>query len=90
MIVLFQFNATHKHISVTLSRFYSDGISSDAQNRKLIADEKLRFISEKFPRFTILIKEWKEGKKFRFIFENSRLIKLARKIGFLKIPPEFE
>lgn len=88
MIALFRFNVTHKHVPVTLSRFYTDGMSSIAENRKLVASERARFISEQFPRFTNLVDEWNQGRKFRFIFENSRMIKIARKLGFLKIPPE--
>ncbi len=87
MIALFRFNATHKHLSVTLSCFYMDGISTSEQNRKLVAKEKAHFISEQFGRYTELIKDWKEAKKLKFIFENSRLIKIARKMGFLKLPP---
>ncbi len=88
MIALFRFNATHKHLDKTLSRFYLDGISSSEQNRSLVAKERAHFISEQFSRYTELIKDWKEAKKLKFIFENSRIIKIAKKLGFMKPPPE--
>lgn len=88
MTALFRFNATHKHLPIILSRFYMDGISSQLQNRQLVANERARFLSEQFPRFSVLVAEWQEGKKVKFIFENSRLVKIAKSMGLLKPPRE--
>jgi glycosyltransferase involved in cell wall biosynthesis len=84
IIMICKHQATYKYIPLVLSKFYLDGISSAKDNRELIARERKQVIDEHFNMYSDLIKEWEENQKLRIIFENSRLIKVARKLGFLK------
>lgn len=86
IIMLCNHNATYRHLPLTLSRFYLDGISSSTDNRALINQERAQVLKEHFARFTDLIEEWNENKKYRFIHENSRLVKIAKKLGFMNPP----
>jgi len=84
MIALFKSDASYKHLSQTLSRFYLDGLSSSAKGREIIVYEKKQILNTHFAGFLDLIDEWKESRNLKIIVESSRLIKYAKKLGFLK------
>ena len=86
IIMLCKHDATHKHLPVTLSEFQLDGKSSLVENLELIKNERKQILEAHFSRYTDLIQEWQENKKYRFIHENSRLIQIAKKLGFLNPP----
>jgi glycosyltransferase involved in cell wall biosynthesis len=86
LVALCKLDATHKHVDIPLSKFYFDGISSLKENRMLMFDEKKQMLIKHFARFSDLIEEWEKGETATFILKNSRLIKIAKKFGFLKGP----
>ncbi len=84
MLALFKMDATYKHLSQTLSRFYLDGLSTSVEGRDIIVQETQQILNTYFAGFLDMIDELKECRKFKTIVESSRLIKYAKKVGFLK------
>ena len=84
MIALFKSDASYKHISKTLSRFYLDGLSSSEKGREIIVHEKKQILKTHFAGLLDLVDEWQETRYLKTVVESSRLIKYAKKLGFLK------
>lgn len=96
MIAICKQQASYRKIDKTISAFYLDGISSNAQNLEKIANEKDLTFSIHFPFITDDLKRLKflqdENKrlqnaenKFNYL-KNYRVIKLLHRLGLIKIP----
>ncbi len=77
-------NATYKYFNTNLSVFYFDGISSSTEYSALILAERNRVLQRDFPLYLSVIDELKEARLLKQHLRNSRLLKIARKLGFLK------
>lgn len=84
VIALFKTDASYKHIPLTLSRFYLDGLSSSTPGREIILKEKKEIVAKNFAGFIDLIEEWRQNRELKELVAGSRLIKYAKKMGFLK------
>lgn len=82
---IFKLNSTYSRINFIVSKFYSDGISNNPNNKKLIENEKQIFFNSIFPNYNYKIFE--DSIKYEEILmslNSSRVMKLIFKFGFLK------
>lgn len=79
-----KYNATYKYYDTNLSVFYFDGISSSIEHSALILSERNMILQRDFPLYVSIIDEVKEARLLKLHLKNSRLLKIARKLGFLK------
>jgi hypothetical protein len=69
-------NATYKHVDMVISKYNTDGISSDPAMRSLLLEEKYTSLENNF---SLFLKDTKELVNYRSLFQNSRY-KLLHKL----------
>ena len=77
-------NVPYKHLHLTLSIYHLDGISSSKEYEKLIQTERRTILERYFPMFVSVYDELLSARLFMGHLQASRLLKFARKLGFLK------
>jgi glycosyltransferase involved in cell wall biosynthesis len=85
ILALVKYNATYKYVDKTLSIFYFDGISSRKENLELLLTERKQVISNEF---SLMINDFEKINQRKQLIEEikmNRIIKLFRKLGFIKI-----
>lgn len=78
------YNLGYKKINETVAIFYLDGLSNNSTAPKIIKDERQKVLNESFP---FLLSEYKmrtEAELKLEGYESSRIIKILKKLGFLK------
>lgn len=84
LVVVCKYHVSYKHIPDVFSVFNLDGISSDIGNRQRIEAEKQQAIHDEFPLFENIYHELTEAKQLKLALGSSRLVKLFKRLGFLK------
>jgi len=79
-----KYNFTYKHLDTAISIFYFDGISSSPEQAQLIQLERRKILERDFPLYIGTIDEVKEARALKQHLKDSRLLKIARKFGFLR------
>lgn len=82
MDVIFKHNCSYKKINLMIARFNEDGISSDANNLKRINEERRQVLIEDSGNY--LYDHYFYSRDVLVYIKHSRLIRLFKKIGFLK------
>ncbi len=82
--VICKHNVSYKHIPTTISNFYFDGISSSRENAVLIQKERRAILERDFPMYVSVYDELLASRLLMEHVQASRLLKLARRFGFLK------
>jgi len=77
-------NASYKHVDNYFSRFYTDGISSDKNNYKIVWDERRSFIKNELPLLYTLYDDWMIKKGELYKLKCARSIRLIKRVGLLK------
>lgn len=87
LLAITKFGKTYRQIDDVIATFYSDGISSNPENRHKLISERRKVLSEEFPLFMDdydhLIDIEEDALNFRKL-KNSGWIKLGRSIGLMK------
>jgi len=76
---IIKFNSTYKKIELFISNFDVNGLSN---NLKLVEEEKFKVISNEYA--NIIYQEYRKNYQQLANYKLSRLIKIIKKIGFLK------
>ncbi|MFT4072392.1 MAG: glycosyltransferase family 2 protein [Dysgonamonadaceae bacterium] len=84
LLAFCKYNLTYKKLDFLISTFYLDGISSAVDNTELISKERNFTLNEYFPTIYPQYQELFDYKeKYSRILQNSRWIRLGKKIGLL-------
>lgn len=86
VVVISKYNSSYQHIDLPISKFRTDGISSNISNHALLLQEKRAVLERNFPSF---IDDYEElftlNQKVQTL-QNSRVLKLTKTIrSFLKV-----
>ncbi len=77
-------NVSYKHLHLTLSIYHLDGISSSKKYEELIQKERRAILERDFPMYVSVYDELLASRLLMEHVQASRLLKLARRFGFLK------
>lgn len=77
-------NVSYKHIDKTISVFYHDGLSSIAENRQIIANEKRSVFLSEYPMFIENSNELTNLRAFKNNPAISKFVKAAKLLGLLR------
>jgi glycosyltransferase involved in cell wall biosynthesis len=82
---IFKLNSTYSRVDFIVSKFYSDGVSNNPNNLKLIENEKKTFFNSIFPNYDYnMFNNSLKYEEILMSINSSRIMKLIFKVGFLK------
>lgn len=85
ILVLVKYNATYQYVDAVFSIFYFDGISSRKENLELLLAERKQVLYNEFP---LIINDYSNINQQKLLVQElkmNRILKLFRKLGFVKI-----
>ncbi len=85
ILALVKYNVTYQYVDAVFSKFYFDGISSNKENLEILLAEREQVLNQEFP---LIIKDYNHINQQKLLIQElkmNRILKLFRKLGFLKI-----
>lgn len=85
ILALVKHNATYQYVDTVFSIFYFDGISSRKENLEILLAEREQVLNQEF---SLIIKDYNHINQQKLLIQElkmNRILKLFRKLGFLKI-----
>lgn len=85
ILALVKYNATYQYVDAVFSIFYFDGISSRKENLDLLNTERKQVFNNEFP---LIINDYSNINQQKLLVQElkmNRILKLFRKLGFIKI-----
>lgn len=85
ILALVKYNSTYQYVDAVFSIFYFDGISSRKENLEILLAEREQVLKQEFP---LIFNDYNNINQQKLLVQElkmNRILKLFRKLGFVKI-----